>query len=284
MTRRDFLWTAGAAALAGCRCPFCGGSKARLAMAGYTLKSFKTDEALGFCEAHGFRYLCVKSLHLPFESTPAEIAAFRRKCADHGVTPYAVGPIYMYTADEIRRYFDYAAALGVDLIVGVPCVKTGPGWSDARSDRKLCEVCARLADEYKVRYAIHNHGRNPKTGNPQLYGAVPEIVELIGDLGPRMGCCVDWAYTFADGLDCAEIARTYRDRIFDGHVRCISDFGNGSSGINPAKRVFDYAGLFAALRETGYDGCLGLELANAFPDHPEWIDESRDYFEGLIEG
>ena len=146
MTRRDFLWTAGAAALAGCRCPFRGGSKARLAMAGYTLKSFKTDEALKFCEAHGFRYLCVKNLHLPFEATPAEIAAFRRKCADHGVTPYAVGPIYMYTADEIRRYFDYAAALGVDLIVGVPCVKTGPGWSDARSDRALCEVCAKLAD------------------------------------------------------------------------------------------------------------------------------------------
>ena len=268
--------------IAGCRCPFCGGPKIKLAMAGYTLNRFKTDEALKFCEDHGFRYLCVKNFHLPFGSTAAQIAEFRRKCADHGVTPYGVGPITMYTPDEAKKYFEYAAALGVDLVVGVPGKKTGPKWTDTHSDRAMCEACSKLADEYRMRFAIHNHGRNPKTGNPNLYPAVPETYGLIKDLSPRMGFCVDWAYTFADGLDCLEVARTYRDRIFDGHVRCLSDLKNGSSGINPAKRVFDYDGIFAALREIGYDGCLGLELANAFPENPEWIDESRVYFEGLI--
>ena len=111
---------------------------------------------------------------------------------------------------------------------------------------------------------------------------MPETYDLIGDLSPRMGFCVDWAYTYADGLDCGEIARKYASRIFDGHVRCLSDAKNGSSGVNPAGRAFDYDGIFAALRETGYDGCLGLELANAFPANPQWIDESRDYFRGLM--
>ena len=282
MTRREFLIAGGAVALAGCRCPFCGGSRFRLAMAGFTLGTFKTDEALKFCEDHGFRYLCVKNFHLPYNSTADRIAEFRRKCADHGVTPYGVGPIYMYTAEEAKRHFAYAAALGVDLIVGVPGVKTGKDGRDQRSDRALCETCSALADEYKIRFAIHNHGRNPKTGDPKLYPAVPETYALIKDLSPRMGFCVDWAYTFADGLDCREIAYTYRDRIFDGHIRCLSDLKNGSSGVNPAGRVFDYNGIFAALREIGYDGCLGLELANAFPKNPEWIDESRAYFEGLM--
>ena len=284
MTRREFICGAGASALAGCECPFrgCGGSKIRLAMAGHTLNRFKTDEALRFCEDHGFRYLCVKDFHLPFDSATARIAEFRRKCADHGVTPYGVGPIKMYTEDSAKKSFDYAAALGVDLIVGVPGRKSGPKGSAARSDRAMCETCSRLADEYRMRFAIHNHGRNPKTGNPNLYPAVPETYDLIGDLSPRMGFCVDWAYTFADGFDCADIARKYRDRIFDGHIRCLSDLGNGSSGVNPAGRVFDYDGIFAALKEIGYDGCLGLELANAFPDHPGWIDESREYFTGLI--
>ena len=111
MNRREFLAGAGAMALAGCRNPVGEAlrPKIRLAMAGYTLNSFKTDEALKFCEKHGFRYLCVKNFHLPFESTASEIAEFRRKCADHGVTPYGVGPISMYTADEAKKYFDYAA-------------------------------------------------------------------------------------------------------------------------------------------------------------------------------
>ena len=282
VNRREFLGMTGAMALAGCRCPFGDGAKIKLAMAGYTLNKFKTDEALAFCEQHGFRYLCVKNFHLPFDATTAQIAEFRRKCADHGVTPYGVGPISMFTPEEARKYFDYAAALGVDLIVGVPGKKNGPKWTDVHSDRAMCEACSALADEYKMRFAIHNHGRNPKTGNPNLYPAVPETYALIKDLSPRMGFCVDWAYTFADGLDCLDVARTYRDRIFDGHVRCLSDLKNGSSGVNPAGRVFDYDGIFAALKDIRYDGCLGLELANAFPKNPQWIDESRDYFEGLI--
>ena len=285
MNRREFILGAGAVALGGCACP-CGGSRSakfKLAMAGYTLNSFKTEAALEFCEKHGFKHLCVKNFHLPFNATTAEIATFRRMCADHGVVPYGVGPISMHTADDAKKYFDYAAALGVDLIVGVPGVKTGKGWKDCRSDRALCEVCSKLSDEYKMKFAIHNHGRNPKTGNPNLYPAVPETYALIKDLSPRMGFCVDWAYTFADGLDCAEVAHTYASRIFDGHVRCLSDLGNGSSGVNPAGRVFDYDGIFAALKETGYAGCLGLELANAFPKNPEWIDESRDYFTDLLE-
>ena len=147
--RREFIKAgAGLLAVSGCRGVFCELERAgfSLAMAGITLVKFKTDAALDFCERHGFRALCVKDFHLPFEATASEIAEFRRKCADRGITPYAAGPIYITSADEAKRRFDYAAALG---------------------------AC-------------------------------------------------------------------------------------------------------------GYSGRLGLELANAFPDNPQWIDESRDYFNGLI--
>jgi sugar phosphate isomerase/epimerase len=284
MQRREFLSMgagfAGACALGGCACLRGNRTGFKLAMAGYTLNRFKTDEALDFCEKHSFRYLCVKDFHLPFKSTAAEISEFKRKCADHGVTPYGVGPIYMDKPEDARRYFDYAAALGVGILVGVPGERCAAG--KPRSSRRMCEEVSKLTAEYGIRFAIHNHGRNPKTGNPRLYPAVPETWELIRDLDPRLGLCVDWAYTYADGLDCVEVAEKYHSRIFDGHVRCLSDAGNGSAGINPAKRVFDYDDIFAALRRVGYSGCLGLELANAFPANPQWISESREYFEGLM--
>lgn len=285
MTRREFLAGAAAsAAFAGCfaprrKKPAKQAAKFRLAMAGFTLNTFKTDDALAFCEAHGFDAICVKDFHLPFDAKPAQIAAFRRKCADHGVTPYAAGPIAINDADAAKRRFDYAAELGVPLVVGVPGRRDG---STVVGDRAMCELCSRLADEYRINFAIHNHGRNPMTGNPRLHPAVPEIAAMISDLSPRMGFCVDWAYTYADGLDCREIALKHAARIFDGHVRCLSDATNGSSGVNPAGRVFDYDAIFDALREAGYAGRLGLELANAFPDNPQWIDESRDYFTGLM--
>ena len=284
MNRREFLAGLGMGAAAlGCGQVLGGeAAKFRLAMAGYTLYDFKALDALKECQRLGVKFLCVKDRHLPFNSTKAQIAEFKKMCADHGVTPYGVGPITMTSPAEARKFFDYAAALGVDLVVGVPGKQVEKGWAGLHSDRGMCEVCSKLADEYQMRFAIHNHGRNPKTGNPKLYPAMPETYELIKDLSPRMGFCVDWAYTYADRLDCREMALKYRDRIFDGHIRCISDMGSGSSACRPAERCFDYNGIFDALKSIGYAGCLGLEFKAAYPKHPEWIVESYDYFKKLM--
>ena len=93
----------------------CGKVRFRLGMAGYTYHKFKLDETLEALERFGVHDLCVKDFHLPLTATAEEIATFRAKCADHGVTPYGVGPIYMQGEDEAKRAFDYAAALGVDV-------------------------------------------------------------------------------------------------------------------------------------------------------------------------
>ena len=261
--------------------------KFKLAMAGYTYNKFTVGQTLDALEKLDVHYLCVKNFHLPFDSTAAQIAEFRKKCADHGVTPYGVGPIYMSTPDEAKKYFDYAAALGVGVLVGVPGEQAViNGKKTSVSSRKMCEVCAKLAGEYKIKYAIHNHGANPKTGNPNLYPTVVSTYEYIKDLDPNIGFCMDIAYTYADGLDPAEIIRTYHKRIFDGHVRNIVAPGNnGSAGVSGPAGVIPYRSVFEALRDVGYEGCLGLELANAFGKAGDklWIPESIGYFRAMID-
>ena len=257
-----------------------------LAMAGYTYNKFSIDQTLDDLERFDVHYLCVKNFHLPFDSTAAQMAEFRRKCADHGVTPYGVGPIYMATPDEAKKYFDYAAALGVGVLVGVPGEKREiNGKMTQASSRKMCEVCAGLAERYRIRFAIHNHGANPKTGNPNLYPTVLSTYEHIKDLNAYMGFCMDIAYTYADGLDVAEMVRTYHKRIFDGHIRNIDPGDNGSAGVSGPNGVIGYRRIFEALRDVGYDGCLGLELANAFGKggDPLWIPESLGYFRAMVD-
>ena len=291
MNRREFLKTGALgtalATMAGCAAPACGARTCRsakpryhVAMAGYTYNKFTIDQTLADLEKYDVHYLCVKSFHLPFNATAPQIAEFKRKCADHGVTPYGTGPISIDNADDMKRRFDYTAAIGASILVGVPGEKGADG--KMQSSRKMCEIASTLSHEYGIRFAIHNHGANPKTGNPRLYPTVPATYELIKDLDPNMGFCMDVAYTFADGFDPAEIVRKYGARIFDGHLRNISDPGNGSSGITAYQGVIDYLPFFRALAEIGYDGCFGLELANSFPNNPQWIPESLGYFRGLI--
>ena len=264
--------------------------KFKLAMAGYTYNKFSIDKTLEELEKFDIHYLCVKNFHLPFDSTPAQIAEFKKKCADRGVTPYGAGPIGMDTPEAAKKYFDYAAAIGVKVLVGVPGEKKEIGGKmKTVSCRRMCEVCADLAAEYKIRFAIHNHGHNPKTGNPDLYPSVPSTYEYIKDLNEYMGFCMDIAYTHADGFNVPEIVRTYSKRIFDGHLRNIDPGNNGSAGVSAPNGVIDYRPIFAALRDVGYDGCLGLELANAFGFYqnrqgdPLWIPESIGYFRAMID-
>ena len=260
--------------------------KFHLAMAGYTYNKFTIDQTLADLERFDVHYLCVKNFHLPFNATAAQIAEFKKKCADHGVTPYGVGPIYMTTPDEAKKYFDYAAALGVGVLVGVPGeTREVDGKKKQASSRRMCEACSELADKYRIKYAIHNHGANPKTGNPDLYPTVVSTYEYIKDLSANMGFCMDIAYTYADGFDVADIVRTYHKRIFDGHVRNIDPGNNGSAGVSGPNGVIAYRRIFEALRDVGYEGCLGLELANAFgkDGDPLWMPESIGYFRAMMD-
>lgn len=292
MTRRSFL-AAGSLALAAAAAPACGGRPAggrkvcfRLGMAGYTYNKFSIDQTLEALERFGVHHLCVKDFHLPLTATPAEIATFRRKCADHGVTPYGVGPIYMRTEDEAKRAFCHAAALGVPVVVGVPwkpAADGSTGWRKRRQSPELCEKVAALCAQYDLKFAIHNHGRNPETGVPTLFGAPEDAWSVVKNMDRRMGLCMDIAYTFADGFDPATEIRKYAARLFDCHFRNISDPANGSSGTNSADGKIDYLRVVKALADVGYEGACGIELANAFPDNPEWIPASVGYFRGLMD-
>lgn len=263
-------------------CPF------RLGMAGYTLGGFDLDGALKELERVGVRWFCAKDCHYPLGASAAELKELVRKSADHGVRLYAAGPISVFTADEAKRAFDYCATLGVPTFAGVPGEKGPDGKS--RSSLKMCETVAALADEYGINFGIHNHGANPKTGNPQLYPTAVATWDYIKDLSPRLGFCLDIAYTEADGYDSAEILRRFSDRVFDVHLRNTAIAGNGSSGAPADAGSIDYLRVIRALKEIGYTGACGLELRNAYlkPSDvnpgadPSWIPRSIGYFRGLM--
>lgn len=269
-------------------CPF------RLGVAGYTYVRHSLDMTLAELRKFDVGWLCAKDFHFPLKASDAELKALVAKANDFGVKLYGAGPITMKTPDEVKRAFDYCAVLGVPTVVGVPCTLKYPekgGWKGLAGDRALCELCSAKADEYKLDFAIHNHGRNPETGVPTLYATIPDTFEMIRDLSRRMGFCVDIAYTQADGLDPATILRTYAPRVFDVHVRNTSILDNGSSGAAADVGKIDYVRVFRALKEIGYSGVCGLELANAFAKpgsinpgaDPSWIPRSLGYFRGLMD-
>lgn len=293
MNRRDFIGMGlGAAAVGvvegcrsakveGARCACFGGRpKFRLGMAGYTYKEFKTEEMLRDLERLGIRNLCVKSFHLPLTATGAEIAAFRRQCADHGVTPSGIGPINMKTSEAVKQAFDHAAALGVGTIVAVP-YHDGPmkKWGDFEADRAICELCSAKADEYRINVAIHNHGYETL----KCFPTGRSVCAYVKDLSPRMGMCLDIGHDLRMGDDPAETIRICADRLFDLHLKDIDLGPDGKQGVARilGRGSIDLPAIVRALSDVGYEGCCSIEYETNFKDNLVDLAESVGYFKAL---
>ena len=255
----------------------------KLGVAGYTYNKFSIDETLAFLERLDVHYLCIKNFHLPFDSTPAQIAEFKKKCADHGVTGYGVGPIYMASDEEAKKAFDYAAAIGVKTVVAVPTEQKeievdGKKKKVRFHSRARCEYLAGLCKEYDMRIAIHNHGPDI----PYCFPTGESAFNMVKDLDARMGLCLDIGHDFRAGQNPADSIRKYGSRIYDMHIKNVKFDAKKNIAVPMPRGDMDMWEIVKALVEVNYTGCCSLEYERDFKDNLAGVAESIGYFKGLI--
>jgi len=144
-------------------------------VASYSLREFPRDQAIEAMQEIGAKYVNIKSFHLPYESTPEELAAARQAFEAAGLQIVGGGTITLQSDDDddIRTYFEYAKGSDMPLMVIAPTAQTLPR-------------IERFVIEYDIKVAIHNHGpEDPHFPGPQ------DALPIIQDMDPRVGVCVD---------------------------------------------------------------------------------------------
>lgn len=237
----------------------------KIGMAGYSFVKFDLDKTLETMEKTDVHYLCIKDFHLPMKSTDEEIAAFHQKLASKGVTGYAVGPIYMKTEEEVDRAFEYAKRVGVKTIVGVP------GYD-------MLPYVNKKVKEYGFYYAIHLHGPDI-----ELFPDADDAWNHTKDLDPRIGMCLDIGHDYRNGKDPVEDMRKYHTRVFDIHIKDVTDNTKKGYSVEIGRGKIDFPAFIRVLREVGYTGVCSLEHEKNMSDPFMGIAESIGYFRGVIE-
>lgn len=241
------------------------GEKFRVGMAGYSfVKLNDLDKSLSIMQRADVHYLCIKDFHLPFKSTPAEIAAFHAKLKEKGVTGYAVGPIYMKTEAEIDSAFAYAKRVGVKLIVGVP-------------NYELLPYVDKKVKEYDFKYAIHLHGPDIK-----IYPDAEDVWNHVKDLDPRIGMCLDIGHDTRNGKDAVADLQKYITRVFDIHIKDVTGKTKLGYSIEIGRGVIDFPAFIKMLRKVGYTGVCSLEYERDMAQPDMGIAESIGYFRAVI--
>ena len=96
----------------------------------------------------------------------------------------------------------------------------------------------------------------------------------------RIGLCPDTAHLAAGGGDPATLIRQYADRIRYVHLK---DFRPDPFAFLPLGRgVLDMPDIVAAVRETGYDGWLLVELDSYDGSPREAAEISKAYLDQLL--
>ena len=182
----------------------------RLALASYTLRNFNLDQTLTMTQRVGLDAICLKSFHLPLESTPEQIQAAAAKVKEAGIQLYGGGVISMGNEAEVNQAFDYAKAAGMSKIIGVPAPKMLPLVNDK-------------VQQYDIQVCIHNHGPGD-----DVYTTPDLAYERIKTLDKRIGLCHDVGHTVAHGQRSGRAVGTVcRSALGCPHQGCDRHDGQG---------------------------------------------------------
>jgi sugar phosphate isomerase/epimerase len=243
------------------------GSGLNFGVASYSLRNFPRAQAIQMTKALGVRFINFKSVHLPYDASPAEIAAARQEVAAAGLEIVGGGLITFETdTDEgVRKYFDYARAAGMPLIVGTGKTEVLPR-------------IEKFVKQYDIKLAIHNHG--PGDVFPSPYDAL----RAVQGMDPRMGLCIDVGHTVRTGTDVVRAVADAGPRLLDMHVKDLRDLRLAESQCIVGEGKIPIAAIFRQLHAIRYPGYVNLEY-EIDPDDPmPGMKQSFAYMRGVLGG
>ncbi len=240
----------------------------KLGVASYSLRNFPRAQAIQMTKALGTRYINLKSVHLPYESSAAEIAAARQEVEAAGLVIVGGGMITFETDtdDGVRKYFDYAKEAGMPVIVA-----TCPPATLARIEK--------FVKQYDIKLAIHNHG----PGDP-YFPSPYDALKAVQGMDPRMGLCIDLGHTVRTGTDVVRAVADAGPRLLDMHAKDLRDLRVAESQCIVGEGKIPIPEIFEQLRSMRYDGSVNLEY-EIEPDNPlPGMKQSFSYMRGVLAG
>jgi sugar phosphate isomerase/epimerase len=237
----------------------------KLGMASYTLRKFSLDQAIAMTRQLGLKYITLKDMHLPMKSSSAERREAREKVEAAGLTLMGGGVIYMKNSEEeVRSAFDYAKDAGMPTIVCSP-------------EPAALDTVEKMAKEYHIRVAIHNHGPGDKH-----YPSPLDVLRLVKDRDPLLGLCIDVGHTVRLGEDPVSAMEQCASRLYDFHMKDVTQAAANGAPTEVGRGVIDIVAVLKAFIRLKYEYHVALEYeAHADAPLPGLI-ESVAYMRGVL--
>ena len=278
MNRRNFFYSSAALAA-----PFAAGSASaaesapddiKLGVATYSFREFQRDLCIKNVKQLGVEYVDVKEFHLPQTDPPALLQKGREAFDKAGLKVIGGGNVSLAEPDEagLRQHFEYAKNVRFPMMICAP-------------RHENLGIIEKLAIEYNIKIAIHNHGPEDKN-----FPTPQSVLDSIKGMDTRMGLCMDIGHTCRAGADPVEWIDKAGPRLFELHSKDLKDtsWKQGQSAslyqCPVGDGVIPYAVIFKHLKKIGYKGLCSLEYEIEADDPMPGMQKSFSYLRGVLAG
>ncbi len=240
----------------------------KLGVATYSLRKFSRAQAIDMLKQMNVKYINIKEFHLPLDSTPDQIKAARKEFEDAGFIVEGGGNISFFKDDDadIRHKFDYAKLAGMPIIVCAPTRVTLPRME-------------KFVKEYDIKIAVHNHGPEDKQ-----FPTPQSVLEVVKNMDPRCGLCIDCGHTARTGVDVVESIREAGPRLHSMHIKDLAESKTRDSQCDVGEGDLPIVGIFKQLRKMHYTGGVMLEYEIHENDPLMGMQKSLAYMRGVVAG
>jgi len=240
----------------------------KLGVASYSLRKFSRAQAIAMLKQMNVKLVNIKDVHLPMNSSPEEIRAGRKEFEDAGFIIEGGGNISFPKDDDqdIRNRFEYAKLAGMPIIVCAPTHATLPKME-------------KFVKEYNIKVAVHNHGPEDKQ-----FPTPQSVLDVVKNMDPRMGLCIDCGHTARTGVDVVESIRVAGPRLHSMHIKDLADSKAKESQCDVGDGVLPIVGIFRQLHGMNYTGGVMLEYEINENDPMMGMQKSLAYMRGVMAG
>ena len=245
----------------------------RLGTQCYTFRDRSLMETMDTAKSLGLRYLEMYpgqklgpdgDAKFNHNSPPEQRAAVKQRLKELDLVAMNYGVVSPGKEEEARKVFEFCK----DMQIGTIC---------SEPPAHMLDAMEKLAKEFDIRVAIHNHPKEAHYWDPQ------HVVDAIKDRDARMGCCADIGHWVRSGIKPVDAMKKVEGRIMNFHFKDLNEFGNKKAHDVPwGTGVSDVRAVLEEAKRQNYKGTImveyehgkGPELDANVKKCVEWFDKT----------
>lgn len=198
----------------------------------------------------------------------ADKETIKRHLQDAGIRIVALGVVGSETEEGWRKLYEFAHEWGVYVI-------------NIEPNPDFLPIIGKLATQFKMRSAIHNHPKPSKYWDPQV---VLNAIEKSGS--EYVGVCADIGHWVRSGLDPVAALQQVEGKVFSLHLKDLKERSSNTHDVHWGTGVSNVEGVIKELMRQKFDGNISVEYEynwdNNVVDVKQSIQNFRDILNRLL--